>query len=209
MRSAVATELHDEAFWHCRIRIDKFAASDIRDAGLHERQATFWTPGGGRVATVPYDPTGPEMLAAGLEPVAIVEAEHNVLCNAGIGLLLQLLTTTGTPTAYSAANARIAAGDGNGSVPTAAATDAGLAATTNQWYQGMDGGFPSVSAQTATWQGTVATGNGNFTWNEFGLDNGGASSASPAGTLLNHRGLALGTKTSTYAWQTQVQITIS
>lgn len=185
MRSA-ETGFH----WGVQVTVEKFRASDILDAGL-------------------VAPSGDEMRACGITPFAIVEAENNVLLNGGITVLLNLLTTTGTPTAYSAANARLGVGDGNGSVPTAAATDTGLAASTNRWYNIVDATYPSVAAQTATFKATVATTNANYAWNEWCIDNGGASSATPGGTALNHKGVSLGTKTSAASWAFTATVTIS
>ena len=126
--------------------------------------------------------------------------------NVGIGIMENLLCGTASETAFDAAHARIGVGDGNGSVPTAAATDTGLSATTNKAFLTMDPGFPQVAAQVMKWQVTATSSQANFAWNEWCIDNGGSSG--PA-QLFNHKGVALGTKTAGTTWTFQASVTQS
>lgn len=129
-------------------------------------------------------------------------------CNAGIAIMEQLLTGTATPVPYDNAHARIVIGDGNGSVPTAAATDTKLAATTNIVYLPMNATFPNVSSSppmVMTWQATATGSQGNWPWREWGIDNGGGGNATPV--LFNHVGVNLGTKTAGSTWTFQASIT--
>lgn len=126
--------------------------------------------------------------------------------NVGIGIMENLLCGTVTETPFDAAHARIGIGDGNGSVPTVAATDTALTAATNKVFLSMNSGFPTVSSQVMTWQATATSSQANFAWNEWGIDNGGSSG--PA-QLFNHKGVALGTKTSGTTWTFQASVTQS
>jgi hypothetical protein len=135
--------------------------------------------------------------------------------NLGISVMEQLLTgatPTGSPppaVPFSNAWARIAIGDGNGSVPTVAATDTALAAPTNIIYLTMSStAYPQVSAaapMVMTWQGTATGSQGNWAWREWGIDNGGGGNT-PV-TLFNHKAVALGTKSSGTTWTFQASIT--
>lgn len=129
-----------------------------------------------------------------------------VMENAGITAMLNQLIATG---GYTASNTRIGVGDGNGSVPTAAASDTGLAAPTNRYFQLVSGSTPSVSGQVVTFQAVFASGNANFAWNEWEVDNGTTSGTSVLGTSLNHKGVSLGTKSSGSAWTMTSTITES
>jgi hypothetical protein len=111
----------------------------------------------------------------------------NCLLNAGITQILNLLTSTGSPTVYSNGNAYLGVGD---STTAAVATQTALQASTNKTYVAMNGGYPSVSAQTATWQSTFTSGQAQYGWNEFGLFNAAAG----GGTMLNRLVSAQGTK---------------
>ena len=182
------------AKWGVEFSVHKFRASDIEDAkraGLH-------------VATMG------DFLDAGIDPYAITEGQENLLVNNGINLLLTLLIGGGG-TAYNNAASRLGVGDGNGSVPTAAATDSGLTATTNKYFQVADATYPSVSSTTATWKATFPTGQANYAWNEWIIDNNGSAGSGTAagGTALNHKGVSLGSKTSAASWAFTVTVTIS
>jgi len=135
-----------------------------------------------------------------MRPYEIVCFEGNLLLNAGITSMLQLITGTGSPTAFSNANARTGVGD---STTAAAATQTGLQATTNKTYKSMDLSFPSVSSQTMTFQSTYATGDANYAWEEFTIDNGAT-----ANVAINRKVNSSGTK-STGTWTLQVAITLS
>jgi hypothetical protein len=134
----------------------------------------------------------------------IVEEHENLLLNAGIGLLLQLLTGASGTFAYNNANARIKVGDSSGAV-VASGTDLLGGQTASA---GMDSGFPTVSAQTVSWEATFGTGVGNFTWNEVGVING-SGAVSSSTILLNRKIVTFGTKTSSNIWQITATITIS
>lgn len=132
-------------------------------------------------------------------PFSVDRFEENILLNAGITELLNLLIG-GTATAFNNANARLGVGD---STTAAAATQTGLQAPTNKTYKAMDSSYPSVSAQTVTFQSTFTGTDANYTWNEFCVDNGAS------GTTLNRKVSAQGTKASGQTWTLQLAITQS
>jgi hypothetical protein len=145
-----------------------------------------------------------------------LEMGPNLELNAGITVLLNLLTGAGGQTAFNAANARVGVGD---SSTAAAAAQTGLQAGTNHFWQGMDGTYPQVSAQTVTFRATIASGNGNQSWQEFINDNyagtGGTSYTTSAPTYsstlvaLNRLVSNQGTKSSGQTWILSSSITQS
>ena len=127
--------------------------------------------------------------------------DGNLALNEGIAVLQTLLIGTGG-TAFSNANSYLGVGD---SSTAASATQTGLQAATNKLYMAMDTSFPSISAQTITWQSTYAPGDANFAWNEFTVGNG----SSDASANLNRKVSSQGTKASGQVWTLQLAITTS
>ena len=138
---------------------------------------------------------------AGLPPDEVVEEKDNILLNAGITVLLNLLCGISS-TAYSTGNAYIGVGD---STTAAAAGQTALQASSNKDYQGMESGYPSVSGQTVTFRSIWASSEGIFAWNEWTVANGSSDSA----TNLNRKVAALGTKAGGSEWTLTVAITVS
>ena len=139
--------------------------------------------------------------------------EPNLLLNAGITVLLNLLTAASGQTAFNNANSRLGVGD---SSTTEAASQTGLQAATNHYWQVADATFPTVSGQVVTWQATFGGTVGNYAWNEFISDNDGAAgSTSTAPTYsstlvaLNRKVSSQGTKTAGQTWVLTLQITFS
>lgn len=149
------------------------------------------------------------------EPEITEDPPSNLLLNAGITRLLNLLIGTASLGVYSNAKSRVGVGNSN-TAEAASQTDLQASAgASNRYYQAVNGSYPSVSAQTVTAQSTFATGDGNFVWNEWGIDGGGASGTT-VGTfnttdcgLLNRKVASLGTKASGATWTLTVTITIS
>lgn len=136
-----------------------------------------------------------------------IEADGNALLNAGIQRLEDLLIGAGGQ-AFDATHCRIGVGNGTTAV-TAADTDLSAAAgSTNRWFQ-LVSGAPSRSGQTLTFTATFATGDGNFAWNEWGIDAGTASGNTVTAPMLNRKVVSLGTKTSAASWAFTVTIVIS
>jgi hypothetical protein len=162
-----------------------------------------------------------EIVAAGIRPYEVIEDEGNLLLNNGINRLLNLLIGTGSIAAYATSGtSQMRIGAGNGSTAVSA-SDTDLSATagsSNRWFNKSDSSNPTVSAQTLTCVSTFASADGNFAWNEWGVDGGGSTSSATVGTngsttcaLLNRKvpGSSLGTKASGASWAFTITITIS
>ena len=177
----------------------------------HGKVEKFWAKDIARVGLV--TPTRDEMIAYGIKPYEVVETPRNVLCTAGITRMLNLLIGAGGQ-AYTNAYARIGVGNTGNSAGTETAADTDMAGA-SKYYQTADSTYPSVATNVLTVKATFPTGQGNFAWNEWGIDQGGAgsntSSATVSAPLLNHKIVSggLGTKTSSSSWAFTVTITLS
>jgi hypothetical protein len=120
--------------------------------------------------------------------------------NEGIQLLLDLLIGAGGTT-YANANAYIGVGEDS---TAAAAAQTGLLGSTTT-FRPMESGYPSRSGQTVTWRAVFGSDDANIAWNEFSIVNGNSN----AGTNLNRRVSAQGTKASGQTWTVDVSLTIS
>lgn len=213
-----------------QLTVRRFGRAAIRDAihgglvperlGLVDKtklRMGVWTPTTRAIEAVQMD----ELLAMGVDPFSVTEAEHNLEVYTGLNAMLRLLigtTVSAGGTNYANGAARLCVGDGGGSVPTAVVTDTALTATSNRYNQACDSTFPSVpsggnnsASAILTAQSTFPTGQANFVWNEWAMDKGGASGAGAiaAGDMFNHKGVNLGTKTSAAAWALVATITQS
>lgn len=128
------------------------------------------------------------------------EVKGNLLLNEGIAELLDLMAGEGSPTAFNTANARVGVGD---STTAAAATQTDLQAATNKTYKAMNGTYPTRTAQTMDWQADFTSGEANYAWQEWVIDNGAS-----AAKTLNRKVESLGTK-STGTWTLTGSVTIS
>lgn len=147
--------------------------------------------------------------AKGLPPDDTVSVEDNLLLNGGIQNLLDLLTATGSVTAYGTGSYL-----GVGTSTTAAsATQTGLqAGTSERDYQAMESGFPdrATGTQTTTWKAVWGSSEGNFAWNEWSIRSASSGTGGEStGTALNRKVAALGTKASGSEWTLTVTITVS
>lgn len=186
--------------WRAFVRVDKW-----------DPDTTEWA----KARSGLLKPSGAD-LALIVPPDDVLEVEHNLLCNNGIQRLEDLLIGIGSIVGYTNATARIATGNGVG---TAAAADTDMSASAgsgNRWFNAMDSTFPSRAAQTLTFKSTFASGDGNYAWNEWGIDGGGAASAvvgtngASTAALLNHKtSAALGTKASGATWAFTATLVIS
>lgn len=128
------------------------------------------------------------------------EIPGNLLLNEGIAEMLDLMAGEGSPTAFSTANARLGVGD---SSTAEAATQTDLQAATNKTYKAMNGAYPTRTNQTMAWQSDFTSGEANYAWAEWVIDNGGT-----ALKTLNRKVESLGTK-STGTWTLTGSVTIS
>ena len=129
------------------------------------------------------------------------EFEGNLLLNAGIQLLEDLLIGAGG-TAYNNSNSRLGVGD---SATAADPTQTALQAASNKFWRPMEATFPSRATNTLTWRSVFASGEANYAWNEFTIVN----TADDTGANLNRKVSTQGTKTAGQTWTLDVTLTIS
>jgi hypothetical protein len=136
----------------------------------------------------------------------------NLLLDTGITALLNLLMGT-TAISFGVGNARLGIGD---STTAALATQTGLLAATNHYWQIADTGFPTVLNQTLTVQATVGPNTADYAWNEFVVDNFGSSGSTTtppnygSGYVALTRLVSAGnTKPSTQTWVCVYALTFS
>ena len=141
--------------------------------------------------------------AAGHAPDEVVESLDNLLLNAGITRLLNLLVGAGGQ-AFDSTHSRVGVGD---SSTAAAASQTDLQAATNKQWKLVDS--VNVSSQTVTWVATFGSSQANFAWAEWGIDQGTADGTTVTAPMLNRKVASLGTKASGSTWVFTVPITIS
>jgi hypothetical protein len=135
------------------------------------------------------------------------EVPGNLLLNAGIAHMLDQLTGAITDPLNNA-NTRLGVGN---SATAEAATQTDLQAAAgagNRQFKLMNATYPSRSAQTESFQSDFTTGEANFVWNEWGVDNGNANGTTVTAPMLNRKVASLGTKT-TGTWTLTGQLTLS
>jgi hypothetical protein len=186
--------LAEQARWHVQWDVEKWDEAATAEAtrllgGLAPQAADFH--------------------ALGIKPFEVARFEKNLLTTAGITAIVTLLTA-GTGNRFLSTTARVGVGNGAG---TAAIGDTDLSASagsTNRWFQTCTVTSPS---NVLTFAATFGTADGNFAWNEFGIDLGTATvtSGNTVGTtLVNHKtSIAQGTKASGQTWAATATITIS
>lgn len=135
----------------------------------------------------------------GMEVVA-----GNLLTTAGLQRLEDLLIGAGGQ-AYDNTHSRIGVSDTTGSP---AITDTELFGSSNRRWNTMNATYPSRATTTVTWQADFTSGQANWHWQDWGIDNGTAGGTSATSPMLNHKAEDLGTKT-TGTWTLSGAVTIS
>jgi hypothetical protein len=102
-------------------------------------------------------------------------------------------------TEFNAANAHIGVGNG---VTAFVATQTDLQGA-SKVRKAMEATYPTRSVNVLTFRSLFGTGDANFAWDEWGVFN-----AAAAGTMLNRKVEALGTKTAAQAWQITATLTV-
>lgn len=173
-------EIADRINWSPKFTIHRFASEEDFKAG---RPSDLIDPITGQ--TLP----------------AVSEFSGNLLLNEGIAVLLDLACGLASPTAFNNASARIGVGDSNAA---AAATQTDLQASTNKTYKAMESGYPNRAAQTVTFRSVFGSGDANYAWAEFAVDNGAGEAKT-----LNRKVSDQGTKAAGQTWTVDVAITVS
>lgn len=133
----------------------------------------------------------------------------NLLTTAGLNRLTSLLIGGG---GQAMTNTATRIGVGNGTT-AAAVGDTNLSGA-SKWFQIMSATYPQQSNGVVTLQAAFASGDGNFAWDEFGIDIGTptvTSSATVAALLFNHKVAAgaQGTKAAGQVWTATATVTFS
>jgi hypothetical protein len=193
MRVTAGVAVADSVRWHCQWTVRRYdieASRAAREAGI-------------------LAPSDEDFARLGIDPYGVSEVDGNLLTTAGIGRIMSLLTGGGGQTVIST-SARVGVGNGGG---TAAAGDTDLSAaagSANRWFQTSTVTTPS---NVLTLAATFGTADGNFAWNEFGIDVGTptvTSGNTVAALLLNHKtSIAQGTKASGQTWNATASVTLT
>jgi hypothetical protein len=144
-------------------------------------------------------------------PYLASEVLGNLITTAGWTRLMSLLTAGGGQ-ALTATSVRIGVGNGSTSEAYGDTDLAAAAGSSNRYFQPVSAGG-TLGTRTLAFAATFGTSDGNFTWNEFGIDVGTPTVAggTTVGALLFNRkaGIAQGTKASGQTWTATATITFS
>jgi hypothetical protein len=193
----VATPFAERAVGTTHWRVDRWDADQTR-----------WV----KTCTGLVAPTADDFRRLKVASYRTTELVGNLITNAGWTRLMNLLTAQGGTQALSATATRIGVGNSN----TAEAytdTDLGASAgSSNRYFQPVSGAG-SLGTRTLAFSATFGTSDGNFAWNEFGIDVGTptVSGGTTVNALLfNHKaGIAQGTKASGQTWTATATLTFS
>jgi len=148
-----------------------------------------------------------ELLTLGIKPEEIEVVPGNLLLNAGIQRLEDLLIGAGGQ-AFNNANTRLGVGN-SATAEVATQTDLQAAAGAgNRQFKLMNATFPSRATQVVTFQSDFTSGEANFIWNEWGVDNGSTNTTTVVAPMLNRKVASLGTK-ATGTWTLTGTLTLS
>lgn len=123
------------------------------------------------------------------------------LTTAGRNFIAAAIINDSSPTFFTNANAYLGVGDSTTAF-SAAHTD--LQASSNKFRQAMVSSYPTIATNVLTFRSLFATGDANFSWQEWGVFNAGSS-----GTMLSRKVEDLGTKTSAQSWQLTAALTVT
>ncbi len=188
----------DSVKWEPLAHVDKYSIDQVEWATLH----------------LGHEPDGTELEALFAQPEdGTFESVGNELTTAGLTRITSLINGAG---GQALTNTATRIGVGNGSTAFAAGnTDLSAAAgSSNRYFMPMDATYPSTSAGVITARATFASADGNFAWNEWGLDIGTptvTAGATVNATLVNRKVPAggMGTKASGASWVFTVTVTLS
>lgn len=186
---------HDLISWNAHAKVEKWSGEQVAEV----------------VRLTGVQNPSADLLASYITPYEVVEEPGNLLTTAGLTRLMSLLNGAG---GQALTNTATRIGVGNSSTAaTIADTDLGAAAGSgNRFFMTMDATYPSVSGAVLTAKATFGGSDGNFAWNEWGLDIGTptvSSGTTVNATFFNHKIASLGTKVSPAVWGFTVTVTIA
>lgn len=193
---AVAVLDADNVFWNIAAKIEKFDAS-------------VWDEAKGLLERLGYerDPFGDELAALGT-PYETVDVPGNLLTTAGLNRMTSLIVVAGGQ-GYNNANSRVGVGNSNTAAAVGQTDLQAAAGSSNRQFQVMDATYPTQANGLITWRSTFATGEANFAWEEWCIDNGTSAGTTVTAVMLNRKVTTIGTKTSASAWVFTVTLTLS
>ena len=180
IRSDLFMNQREKGNWKCKFRLEK----RMGDINAYDSEL-------GRAAFLDV-----------VKPYEIINGEDNCLLNAGIDEIWDLVTgaVSGASHIFDNAAAQIGVGD---SSTAANATQIDLQAAVNKTYKGMEGSYPTSTAQKLTCKSSFGSGDANYVWNEWVVKQ------STSAKCLNRRVESMGTKSSGSTWTLEVTITLS
>lgn len=130
-----------------------------------------------------------ELIAAGYAPDVEEDLGHNLWTTAGWARILANLSAVPASTAvYDATHTRLGVGNGTTAAAIGNTDLAAAAGSANRQFKLVDGA-PTIGASGGTgsiaWTATFPTGNGNFVWAEWCVDNGTADATTVTAPMLN------------------------
>jgi hypothetical protein len=148
-------------------------------------------------------PVTPDFARYGIKPYETRESEYsNLITTAGWTRLLTL-AIGGGGTAYAAASTRIGVGTATAAAAVGNTDLTAAAGTANRFFQPVTG-VGTVGTGTGTQRlsfvSTFGTGDANFAWQEWSIDQGTATGSTVTATMLNRAVSAQGTKASGQTW---------
>lgn len=179
-----------------------------------DEEATSWASrrlGGENVGRPGFiQPDLADFARLGVESYLTTEHVGNLVLNAGWTRLMNLLTGQGGGLqAYDATHTRI----GLGTSTTAAAytqTDLQAAVNSSNRYWKLVSGAGSLGTRTLAFSAAVGTGDGNFSWQEWGIDQGTADGSDAATSPMLNRAVSdQGTKVNGQTWTITATFTFS
>lgn len=188
--------------WDVAARIDKFDEAALAAAQAHHGIDT--------------EPDADQLFAwrdannvqPGEQGYDVTHDNDNLLTTAGLSRITSLIIAGGGQ-AWDATHTRL--GTGNSSTAALVGdTDLNAAAGSgNRQFVVADVGYPQSAAGVVTVRSTFTTGLGNYAWNEWSIDEGTTNGTTVTATMMNHKVVSLGTKTSAAAWVFTVTVTFS
>jgi hypothetical protein len=207
MSVRAALPIRDSAFGTTHWRVERWDAEQTRYAYNRLKDLGIVVPIENRGYRANAAITPGLFRRVGVAPYEVSEVVGNLITNAGWTRLMNLLTNQAATQALDATHARIGVGNSN-TAEAYADTDLGaVAGSANRWFQ-LVSGAGTLGTRTLAFSATFGTADGNFAWNEFGLDFGTASGNTVTAPLFNHKaGIAQGTKASGQTWTATATIT--
>lgn len=123
----------------------------------------------------------------------VVECPPNLFLTAGVTIMWNLVTATGSESAFNSTNARLCVGNDNATAAAVGQTDLIGASKLRKLVTGA----PVVSGRQVTFSSQFETADANFAWLEVGVANGAATSLLSRSAVA---GAGLGTKVNTAVW---------